>query len=542
MKRIVAALIGFAALCGGVFAQGTAQGRAALYTEISTTLAPNQPNGISAYQLQAVFNDTVASAYNAITDAPSGTVLFYTGTPSLNQVPVWNGTGWAPGAGGGGINASVSLTYTGTPIVPFAIQIFPQTIYFSGTGTGSPTTFTQSTESSFRASWDYDETATNTGYNALTTLTFNDLVSGGTIEIGQCSSLTSLTFTALHDVCDFHIANDSALTTLSISALVTTVFTPNDSLGSGDLEVTGCNALTTLSFPSLTTVSGGASNGGLAIISDNNLATLSLPVLATVTTLFQVQQIPLVTLSCPDLTLVAGSFQPATLNSLTSWSFPVLANVAGNFDPSVLPVLTSLSCPDLTIVGGIFEPNAMADLTSLSFATLATVDGNFVPSTMAALTTWSFPDLVTVGGTFAPTTMGSLTTLSCPALQNVTGAFSITSMASLTTATFADMVTYGGTITINSGLGNLTSVTLGTNGTLKAITGATINISGQKLTSASVNAILNLLVTLDGTNGTTAWGTGKTLTINGGTNGAPTGQGITDKATLVARGATVTTN
>ncbi len=115
-------------------------------------------------------------------------------------------------------------------------------------------------------------------------------------------------------------------------------------------------------------------------------------------------------------------------------------------------------------------------------------------------------------------------------------------MASLTTASFAGMVAYGSTITINSGLGNLTSVTLGTIGTLKSIAGATINISGQKLTQANVNAILALLVSLDGTNGTTLWGAGKTLTINGGTNGAPSGQGITDKATLQGRGATITTN
>jgi hypothetical protein len=85
-------------------------------------------------------------------------------------------------------------------------------------------------------------------------------------------------------------------------------------------------------------------------------------------------------------------------------------------------------------------------------------------------------------------------------------------------------------------------MTLGTIGTLKAINGATINVSGQALTSASVNAILHLLVSLDGTNGTTLWGSGKTLTINGGTNAAPSGQGATDKATLQGRGATITTN
>ena len=104
------------------------------------------------------------------------------------------------------------------------------------------------------------------------------------------------------------------------------------------------------------------------------------------------------------------------------------------------------------------------------------------------------------------------------------------------------MVVYGNILTATTGLGNLTTVTLGTPGTLKLITGATINISGQKLDQASVNGILALLVSLDGTGGTTLWGAGKTVNLSGGTSAAPSGQGILDKATLIARTATVTTN
>jgi hypothetical protein len=124
-----------------------------------------------------------------------------------------------------------------------------------------------------------------------------------------------------------------------------------------------------------------------------------------------------------------------------------------------------------------------------------------------------------VGGKFIPVSMGALTSLSAPA-----------------------MITYKGTIVVSVGFGNIVTVTLGTPGVLKSIAGATINISGQKLDAASVNGILALLVSLDGTNGTTLWGAGKTLTINGGTNAAPSGQGILDKATLLTRTAVVTTN
>ena len=235
-----------------------------------------------------------------------------------------------------------------------------------------------------------------------------------------------------------------------------------------------------------------------------------------------------------------SNFAPDTLEGLTSLSFPILAYVGGSFYPSTLPSLTTLSIPVLANVG-TFSPNGMNSLTTLSAPELV-YPGNFTPNTMSALTTFSFPKLRSVVGNFSPNTMGSLTTVSMPSLIYVAGNASIATMASLTTASFPAMIQWGGTIIMNTALGKLANVTLGTVGTLKTIAGATTNISGQKLTAASVNAILALLVSLDGTNGTTLWGAGKTLNVSGGTSSAPTGQGIVDKATLIARGATVTTN
>jgi hypothetical protein len=58
----------------------------------------------------------------------------------------------------------------------------------------------------------------------------------------------------------------------------------------------------------------------------------------------------------------------------------------------------------------------------------------------------------------------------------------------------------------------------------------------NQLTSAAVNAILAAFVAANKTTGT------KVLLLGGTGNGAPTGQGITDKATLISRGWTVTTN
>jgi len=64
---------------------------------------------------------------------------------------------------------------------------------------------------------------------------------------------------------------------------------------------------------------------------------------------------------------------------------------------------------------------------------------------------------------------------------------------------------------------------------------AEIIILDGALTVQTVNQILADLVA-------SGWGAASALRMNGGTNAAPTGQGLTDKATLIARGATITTN
>ena len=241
--------------------------------------------------------------------------------------------------------------------------------------------------------------------------------------------------------------------------------------------------------------------------------------------------------------LSVGNFAPATMAALASLSLPVMGYVGGNFNPSTMAALTSLSIPSLSFVGGNFSPGTMASLTFLNAPDLEYVGGNFTPSSMGSVVSLSIPKLKYVAGNFNPNTIGSLTTLVAPSLQFIGGSLNPVGFTNCTTLSFPAMVRYGGSITLNGPFGaNLTSLILGTPGTLKAISTATISASGEKLDAASVNGILALLVSLDGTNGTDLWGAGKTLTINGGTNAAPSGQGILDKATLIARTATVTTN
>jgi hypothetical protein len=66
-----------------------------------------------------------------------------------------------------------------------------------------------------------------------------------------------------------------------------------------------------------------------------------------------------------------------------------------------------------------------------------------------------------------------------------------------------------------------------------------VKLNGNALPESDVNSILAAAVSFDVSYGPgLAW----SLDLSGGTNAAPTGQGLTDKATLIGAGWTVTTN
>lgn len=72
--------------------------------------------------------------------------------------------------------------------------------------------------------------------------------------------------------------------------------------------------------------------------------------------------------------------------------------------------------------------------------------------------------------------------------------------------------------------------------------GGSVDLSGNALIQLSVDNVLSVLAGYDGTNGKFLYGSGKTVNLSGGTNAAPSATGLAAKATLVARGCTVTHN
>ena len=172
---------------------------------------------------------------------------------------------------------------------------------------------------------------------------------------------------------------------------------------------------------------------------------------------------------------------------------------------------------------GILLSSANSRLTGVEFPNLEFIGSSFSPYTMATLTSLNLPALTTVGGNFSPGSMAALTSIGLPAIE-VIGA----------------TVTSGNAIQINSGTAALTSFTLPT--TLKQVGGSAgnVTITSAALDQASVDNILERLAALDGTNGTVEF-RNRTVTITG-TSSTPSAAGLAAKATLVARGCTVTHN
>jgi len=109
------------------------------------------------------------------------------------------------------------------------------------------------------------------------------------------------------------------------------------------------------------------------------------------------------------------------------------------------------------------------------------------------------------------------------------GVVTITDNTALASLDISDITTFAGALDCH-GNALLTVVTI----TSAVSFGGNINFSGCALLAASINSILARAVA--------ASMTSHTINLSGGTNAAPTGQGVTDKATLIAAGVTVTTN
>lgn len=226
----------------------------------------------------------------------------------------------------------------------------------------------------------------------------------------------------------------------------------------------------------------------------------------------------LTSITFPDVILFNELFvegNGSLLDSLTSISLPVTTQM-GYIKLTALPSLTTFNVPSLVNASQITIQYSTS-LTSINFSNIITLDYGFEITDLEEVTSINFDSLQYIAGQYMVIRYcNSLTSFSLPEIIriNVSDEFSIRNND------------------------NLTSLTLGTIGTLESL--PVVNAEGNALDAASVNGILALLVSLDGTGNRDLFQAN--VYLAGGTNAAPTGQGIIDKQTLIDRGCNVETN
>lgn len=185
---------------------------------------------------------------------------------------------------------------------------------------------------------------------------------------------------------------------------------------------------------------------------------------------------------------------------------------------------------------GAFSENSLPGVTALTINAVGSREG-FDIERAQDLASISFPRLVSVtnGSNLGLVANSQLSAISVPLLEEV-GNLVITDSPALTSLEFPSLVT-AATITI-SGCAALTAISLPS---FMPSTGDYLgsprvyNFQSNALSADSVNAILARCVA----NGAFV---SAVVELSGGTNAAPTGQGLLDLATLRNRGVTVNVN
>lgn len=169
-----------------------------------------------------------------------------------------------------------------------------------------------------------------------------------------------------------------------------------------------------------------------------------------------------------------------------------------------------------------------------AFAFDGTSNDDTIYIAFSGVSSASFPNMVTARSLNIASN-SSLTSLSLPSLVTIKSLCNLQSNSSLASVSLPSLTTYDDEdatdFTINSSAA-LTSISFPL---FVPSNGSNFVFNLNALTDASVNHILSRFVANAGY-------TSGTILLNGGTNAPPSGQGIADKATLIGRGCTVTTN
>lgn len=294
-----------------------------------------------------------------------------------------------------------------------------------------------------------------------------------------------------------------------------TLITINNPVGlinlNGDATITEVYAH---NCPSLTT---------LNVFSDANLTILEVKGCTALTALDAHSSTSLVTVLLDSQVSASCTYDFSSCTSLTRFSAPLITScnalnlTAANLNFVNVPILSVAQ--NIAIQG--------TKLTSLSFPSLTSA-ANLQFANNSLLTSLSLPLAVSCAGVIQFQTCPLLTSVNFNSFASPGTLLQFNACTSLVSLSFPALVGYFGGVTGNAATA-FTTMTVN-----NLITNKTYNFTGDALNVAMVNLVLAKGVAGGMTTGN--------ITLNAGTNAAPTGQGLTDKATLQAAGVTVATN
>ena len=304
-------------------------------------------------------------------------------------------------------------------------------------------------------------------------------------------------------------------------------------------------------------------NPGVTTLTFDDLKALS--AFSTVSSSTLVLDISLTTINFTQL-IYANSITIA--NTLVKCNFPAL-KYATSINYSIVPTgQTTMDFPELEYVGTYqCTSTSTSSITSFNFSKLKKIYSGGIFISNSSATTLNFPELINASGasqSLSFTTNSLLTTVSCPKLVAVAG-INISNNSVLSTVNFPLLVSATGFGSSNSpaltslSFPSLTTIQVGTSSNAFVISSSanvtTISFPnlislgnignfscvGANLNQTTVDHILVKIAAMDGTGGTTIFSS-RSILINSGTSATPSATGLAAKATLVARGCTVTTN
>jgi hypothetical protein len=232
--------------------------------------------------------------------------------------------------------------------------------------------------------------------------------------------------------------------------------------------------------------------------------------------------------SLKSVGVLVGSYNNMSINiqnnGLTGLSFPALTLLSGGLNVDGNVDLTSLTASSLNTAQDITISNNVL-LSDLNLSALATLSGGINIQGNTKLTTLTVSSLNSVGTSGSSTSINinnnGLTSLSFPELTALTEQFKVTNNTSLKTLNISALSKIPRLDASQNKLSNIIWAS-------QIDSWSDINLQSNILPSTEINEILSLLVTA-GQSG----GNGFVILQTQTPPAPPTGQGITDKNTLI---------